>query len=223
VVNYAVVDPLPAGTVTFVMSDAEASSALWQGDAVAADAVFAHLAVVVEEAVRGGGGVLLRARGEGDSHFAVFPRASSAVAAAVSLQRALASTVWPAPASIAVRVGVHTGEPLMRDGDYFGPVVNETARLRSLGHGGQILVSSATAVLARPSLAEDVKLVGLGVFRIRDFPQPQEVFQIVAPGYRPRSVPFGRSTPCRLPSRRSSASTCRDRVDFLARATTEGS
>jgi class 3 adenylate cyclase len=70
----------------------------------------------------------------------------------------------------------------MRDGDYFGPVVNETARLRALGHGGQILVSSATAVLARPSLADEVNLLGLGVFRIRDFPQPQEVFQVVAPG-----------------------------------------
>jgi len=184
VVNCAAVDPLPTGTVTFLMSDAEASSALWQRDATAADAAFAHLTEIVENAVSGTGGVLLKARGEGDSHFAVFPRASSAVAAAVNLQRGLASTQWPTPASIAVRVGIHTGEPLRRDSDYFGPVVNETARLRALGHGGQILLSAATAVLARPSLADDVRLVSLGVFRIRDFPQPQEVFQVVAPELR---------------------------------------
>jgi class 3 adenylate cyclase len=182
VVNCVAVHPLPMGTVTFLMSDAEASSALWQRDAIAADAAFAHLAEVVENSVGGSGGVLLKARGEGDSHFAVFPRASSAVAAAVNLQRALAATDWRAPASIAVRVGIHTGEPLMRDGDYFGTVVNEAARLRGLGHGGQILLSSAAAVLARPSVGDEVKLVSLGVFRIRDFPQPQEVFQVVAPG-----------------------------------------
>jgi class 3 adenylate cyclase len=181
---------LPTGTVTFLLSDAEASSALWQRDVAAADAAFAHLDVVVDDAVSGAGGVLLKARGEGDSHFAVFNKASAAVAAAVTLQRTVASTRWPFDVAISVRVAVHTGEPLVRDGDYLGPVVNETARLRSLGHGGQVLVSPVTAMLARACLDDDVRFLSLGVFRIRDFAQPQEVFQVIAPDMEREFAPL---------------------------------
>jgi len=173
---------LPSGTVTFLLSDAEASSVLWQRGPQAANEAFAQLDVLVARVVDRFGGVVIRARGEGDSHFVVFDRASAAVAGAVDLQRVIGSTTWPVDVSMAVRIGLHTGEPLIRDGDYFGPVVNEAARLRSLGHGGQVLVSPVTALLARPGVDRDVDFLSLGGFRIRDFTQPQEVFQVTAPG-----------------------------------------
>jgi class 3 adenylate cyclase len=176
------VTALPSGTVTFLLSDAEASSALWQRGLESADEAFAHLAVLVDSAAERFGGVVLKSRGEGDSHFVVFDRASSAVAAAIDLQRAIGSTTWPPDAAVAVRVAIHSGEPLVRDGDYFGPVVNETARLRSLGHGGQVLASPVTVLLARAGVDDEVDFLSLGVFRIRDFPKPQEVFQVTAPG-----------------------------------------
>jgi class 3 adenylate cyclase len=176
------VGTLPTGTVSFLMSDAEGSSALWRGAAVSADATFRHLDALVAGAVADADGVLVLARGEGDSHFAVFERASDAVIAAVSLQRAIVSTRWPHGTPVAVRVGVHTGEPLVRDDNYFGDVVNETARLRSLGHGGQILTSSISTALARYRLPGEITFRSLGTFRIRDFRRPQEVFQVTAPG-----------------------------------------
>jgi len=142
---------LPSGTVTFLLSDAEASSVLWRRGLQAADEAFAQLGILVARVADRSGGVLLKARGEGDSQFAVFDRASAAVASAVEIQRAIAAATWPLEASIAVRIGLHTGEPLVRDGDYFGPVVNEAARLRSLGHGGQVLASLVTALLAGPA------------------------------------------------------------------------
>jgi class 3 adenylate cyclase len=114
-IERAGVGQLPRGTVTFLMSDAEGSSAVWQRQPAAADSAFARLDVVVGDAVSRGGGVLLKARGEGDSHFAVFDRASAAVGAAVAIQRTMGST--PFEAAIAVRIGVHTGEPILREGD----------------------------------------------------------------------------------------------------------
>jgi class 3 adenylate cyclase len=172
------------------MSDAERSSALWQRRPAAADSAFAQLDGMVGDAVSRAGGVVLKARGEGDSHFAVFDRASAAVEAAVAIQRTIGSARWPFEAAIAVRIAVHTGEPLHREGDYFGPVVNETARLRALGHGGQVLVSPVSAMLARPLLADDVSLVSLGTYRIRDFRQPQEVFQVLAAGVEQNFPPL---------------------------------
>jgi class 3 adenylate cyclase len=173
--------PLPTGVVSFLLSDAEASSAIWRKEEAAADAAFARLDALVGEVVSAGNGIVIKARGEGDSHFAVFARASEAVAASVALQRRLARATWPPDTAIAVRIAVHTGEPLCRGGDYFGSVVNEAARLRSLGHGGQTLVSAVTAALSRYLLDEDISMRSLGTFRIRDFRQPEEVFQVVAP------------------------------------------
>src|SRR4029450_271014 len=93
------------------------------------------------------GGQVVRPRGEGDSRFCVFSRATDAVAAAAAMQRALHAHPWPAEAPLRVRMAVHTGEADLRDGDYYGSAVNRCARLRALAHGGQVLLSGPPAAL----------------------------------------------------------------------------
>jgi class 3 adenylate cyclase len=102
---------------------------------------------IVAEAVTAHGGKLLKHKGEGDSTFVVFARASDAAAAALECQRTLTAEAWPDVITLRVRMAIHTGEAELRDGDYFGPVVNRTARLRGTAHGGQIVISQAAADL----------------------------------------------------------------------------
>jgi predicted ATPase len=116
----------------------------------------------------------------GDGFAAAFPRAGDAFAAATDAQAQLASAPWPAEAAVRVRMGLHTGEAIERDGDYFGAPVNQAARLMALGHGGQLLCSAVTAGL----LGADAALVDLGEYRFRDVSAPQRVFQ-VGPGAFP--------------------------------------
>ncbi len=115
----------------------------------------------------------------GDGIAAAFPSASSAVAAALASQRLLEVEAWPTVSSIRVRMGLHTGEAELRDGDYFGSAVNRAARLMAIGHGGQVLVSSVTAEL----VGDGVVLVDLGEHRLRDLDRPMHVFQVVSRGF----------------------------------------
>jgi predicted ATPase/Tfp pilus assembly protein PilF len=126
-------------------------------------------------------GVVVKGRGEGDSFFAVFARASDAVASACSLQRALHCQSWPATTAIRVRMALHTGEADLRDGDYYGTVVNRCARLRAIAHGGQTLLSLTTAELVRSALPEGMSLRALGPHRLKDLQRPEQVFQLVHP------------------------------------------
>jgi predicted ATPase len=126
-------------------------------------------------------GIHIRPRGEGDSRFAVFSSAPDAVAAAVAIQRAFAAEAWPTPSPIKVRIGIHTGEAQLRDGDYYGSAVNRCARLRNIGHGGQTLLSEATVVLARERLPRGVRLLDLGHHRLKGLTEPERVFQVVVP------------------------------------------
>ena len=97
-------------------------------------------------------GMLRKTRGEGDSTFSVFLSASDALQAALALQVALGAEEWPEPVSLFVRAAVHTGEAELRDADYYGPAVNRVARVRGLAHGGQVLVTEATAALVSDAL-----------------------------------------------------------------------
>jgi class 3 adenylate cyclase len=126
-------------------------------------------------------GMHIRPRGEGDSRFAVFPSTVDAVMAAVAIQGVMGSEAWPTPGPLRVRIGLHTGEAEARDGDYYGLAVNRCARVRGIGHGGQILLSEATAHLVRDSLPADVTLWSLGEHRLRHLTQPEHIFQVVAP------------------------------------------
>src|SRR6266496_5076757 len=110
---------LPSGTVTFLLTDVEGSTALWEQAPEAMRTALARHDALFEAAVTDHGGVHIRPRGEGDSRFAVFDSAPDAVAAALSIQCAFAAEVWPTPRPVRVRIGVHTGEAELRDGDYY--------------------------------------------------------------------------------------------------------
>lgn len=126
------------------------------------------------------GGRVLRERGEGDSHFLVFDRASAAVRAACSIQRSILAESWPAELSPRLRIGIHCGECEVHETDYLGVVVNQAARIRGAAHGGQILTSHVVALLA--SDLGEIQLRPLGMFRVRDFKQPEVLYQVHAPG-----------------------------------------
>src|ERR687885_2386729 len=128
---------LPTGTVTFLFSDVEESTKLWERHPDQMRVALARHDHLIESLVEQHQGVVVRPRGEGDSRFAVFPRASDAVAAAVAIQHALHYEPWPAETRLRVRMALHTGEADLRDGDYYGPAVNRCARLRAIAHGGQ--------------------------------------------------------------------------------------
>jgi class 3 adenylate cyclase len=170
---------LPEGTVTFLLTDVEASNTEWDADADRMDAWLRDLDAHLRDAVTANGGCVIKSRGEGDSAFAVFDRASSAVLAAYEFQRGS-----PERHGLSVRAAIHTGEARLRDADYFGVVPNRTARLRSLAHGGQTIASRVTADLAEAELPEGVVLHRLGSYRIRDWPRAEQIFGLRGPGLR---------------------------------------
>jgi predicted ATPase/class 3 adenylate cyclase len=173
---------LPTGTVTFLFTDVAGSTRLWEESPQAMARALVRHDAIIEQAVAAHAGVVVRPRGEGDSRFVVFARASDALAAAVAIQRALHGESWPLSEPLRVRLALHTGEADLREGDYYGAAVNRCARLRSVAHGGQVLLSSATARLASAALGQAVALRDLGRQRLRDLGQPEQVFQAVVPG-----------------------------------------
>ena len=172
---------LPTGTVTFLFTDIEGSTKLWEQFPDDMKAALARHDSLIEACVEEHAGVLVRPRGEGDSRFAVFPRASDAVAAAGAIGHALLVESWGIPSPLRVRMGLHTGEADLREGDYYGSAVNRCARLRALAHGGQILLSSVTAGLVRDGLPEGVGLRDLGEHRLKDLQHPEGVVQLLHP------------------------------------------
>ena len=171
--------PLPVGTVTFLLTDVEGSTTGWEAHRAAMAAAIVRHYEIIDAAVRARGGVRPVEQGEGDSVVAVFPLASEAVRAAVDIQLMLAAEPWPDGAHLAVRTALHTGEAQLRDaGNYMGRAVIRTARLRAIGHGGQILCSASTADLAGDDLVDGVTLVDLGAHRLKDLGRPERVFQV---------------------------------------------
>jgi predicted ATPase/class 3 adenylate cyclase len=172
---------LPSDTVTFLLTDIEGSTRLWQAHAQAMGTAIARHDALILAAVENHGGRLLKKKGEGDSTFAVFPRATNAVAAALAAQRALVVEPWPDDVRLRVRIALHTGEAELRDGDYFGNTVNRAARLRGIAHGGQVLLSSATADLVRDGLPDNARLIELGLHRLPDLGRAEAVFGLAHP------------------------------------------
>src|SRR5207344_1580685 len=130
-------------------------------------------------AVSESGGVLLKARGEGDSTFSVFAKASDGARAIATARRALHATDWPTHEPLSVRMALHTGEALERDGDYYGRTVNRAARLRSIADGDRPLVSAATAHLLADALPAGQHLVEVGMRELRDLDRPELVYLLV--------------------------------------------
>src|SRR6202022_1856078 len=137
----------PRGIVLFLLTDVEGSTRSWDRAPEAMASALARHDSLMSDIVHKHGGILLKARGEGDSTFSVFQRATDAVAASYAVQQRFAAESWPAETPMSVRIAVHTGEAIERNDDYFGPAVNRAARLRAVAVGGQILVSGSTAEL----------------------------------------------------------------------------
>jgi class 3 adenylate cyclase len=165
-----------AERLTFLLTDVEGSTRRWEADPDhMAELLEAHDAAIEAEVAKAGG-ELIKARGEGDSTFAVFPDPSAAVQAAVACQVRLIGDV-----GLPVRMAIHTGETHPRWGDYYGPPVNRAARLRGVATGGRVLLSASTADCVRAQLPAGCQLVDLGVFVLKDLERPERIFGVRHP------------------------------------------
>jgi predicted ATPase/class 3 adenylate cyclase/DNA-binding CsgD family transcriptional regulator len=198
---------LPAGTVTFLLTDIEGSTRLWASHADAmAQAVPVHYALLSDSVGRHGG-VRPVEQGEGDSVVAAFARASDAVAAALEAQLALSAQAWPSGLELRVRIALHTAEAQLRDeGNYFGIALSRCARLRAIANGGQILLSRAAHDLVVDRLPDGVALVDLGTHRLRDLGRPEHVFGLSHPELSVSGAPLRslNALPNNLPDRLTS-------------------
>src|SRR6201988_721631 len=166
---------LPTGTVTLLLADVEGSTRLWETQPDQMTDAMARMNATVSETIATHGGVRPVEQGEGDSFVAAFARASEAVACALELQRAPL-------APIRLRIGIHTGEVQLRDeGNYVGPTINRTARLRDLAHGGQTVLSGTAEDLVLDSLPADTWLTALGSHELRGVFRPERVVQLCHP------------------------------------------
>lgn len=188
---------LPTGIVTFLLTDIEGSTRLWEADNEAMGEALVRHDAIVTACVRRLNGHVVKSKGEGDSVFAVFGRAKDAVTAALVLQCALAAEQWPTQRPIRVRMAIHTGQVELRGGDYYGPTVNRCARLRALARGGQVLVSSASARLIQGQLPPGASLQDLGSHPLKDLSAPEHVWQLVHPRMSSTASPdqLAESTP----------------------------
>jgi YVTN family beta-propeller protein len=176
----------PTGTVTFLFTDIEGSTRLLEQLRDRYDEVLSTHARLLRSAFDEFDGHEIDT--QGDSFFAAFPRARDAVAAAVAAQRALAAEAWPDDVVVRVRMGIHTGEPLVGDERYVGMGVHRGARIMAAGHGGQVLLSNATRELAEDELPDDVRLADLGEHELKDLKRPERIFQLDIDGL-PSSFP----------------------------------
>jgi predicted ATPase/class 3 adenylate cyclase len=191
---------LLTGTVTFLFSDIEGSTRLLRSQGDAWSALLERHHQLMRAAFSANGGQEVGT--EGDSFFAAFPTAPGAVSAAVEAQRALAVEPWPPGAEIRVRIGMHTGEASFSAKTYVGLHVHRASRIASVGHGGQVLISSATRSLIQ-ALPEGVDVRDLGEHRLKDLEQPERLWQLVIADLPSDFPPISSldATPNNLPTR----------------------
>ncbi len=170
----------PSGTVTFLFTDIEGSTRRWEADAAAMAAAVARHDALVRRAIEDAGGYVFKTLG--DAFCAAFADAAAAVAAAAAAQRAVAAADWSAVGGVRIRAAIHLGDADERDGDYFGPPLNRTARLMSVAHGGQTVVSRAVRDQVEGRLPSGSALRDLGEHRLRDLSRSEHVFQLVVAG-----------------------------------------
>ena len=171
--------PLPTGTVTFLFTDIEGSSRLWENHGDAMAVALARHDTLLRGAFEARGGNIFKTIG--DAFCVAFPVAVGGLEAAIAAQRLLRDEAWQEIELIKVRMGLHTGSAESREGDYFGPVLNRVSRLLAAAHGGQILLTLAAEELVRDHLPDGITLRDLGERRLRDLNRPERVFQVVAP------------------------------------------
>jgi predicted ATPase/class 3 adenylate cyclase len=168
---------LPTGTVTFLFTDIEGSTKLWEQHPEAMRLALARHDALLRAALQSHGGHVFKSMG--DQFCAAFATAPDALAAALTAQRALCAEPWGEVGPVRVRMALHTGAAEQRDGDYFGPPLNRVARLLEAAHGGQVLVSLATEELVREALLPGASLRDLGLRRLKDLHQPERIFQLL--------------------------------------------
>jgi YVTN family beta-propeller protein len=173
---------LPRGTVTFLFSDIEGSTALLKQLGTRYSDVLTEHQRILREAFAAHDGHEVDT--QGDSFFVAFRRAKDAVAAAVDAQRDLAAHPWPDDVQLLVRMGLHTGEPQVGEQRYVGIGVHKAARIGAAGHGGQVLLSRTTRELVEDELPPGVMVRDLGERRLKDLERPERLSQLVIEGLR---------------------------------------
>src|ERR1700726_4945335 len=173
------VPTLPSGTVTFLFTDIEGSTRLWETQREAMTTALERHDALLRQCIESHGGHIFKT--VGDAFYAAFATAQSAVDAALAAQRSLHAERWPEHAPIRARMALHTGAAEMREGDYFGPPLNHVARLLAVGHGGQTLLSEITHDLCRDRLPAGTTLKSLGEYGLKDLPRRETVFQFCHP------------------------------------------
>ncbi len=209
---------LPSGVVTFLFSDIEGSTKLWERAPDAMREALGTHDALLRGIVEQQHGVVFKT--VGDACYCAFGNPADALTAAAEGQRALHATAWPAEiGEIRVRMGVHSGQCTQSAGDYFGPAVNRVARLMAVAYGEQILVSAATAALVRDVLAGGpIALRAVGTSRLKDLSQPELAYQVLAEGLRADFPPLPSldTRPNNLPSQISSFIGRRKELDELS-------
>lgn len=194
------------GTVTFLFTDIEGSTKLWEQAPDAMRPALARHDALLSQTIEAQGGYIFKT--VGDAFCAAFSTARQALEAALAAQLALAAEPWELPAPLKVRMAMHTGVAEERGGDYFGQTLNRVARLMATGHGGQTLLSGAAHASVQDTLPAAVTLLDLGRHRLKDLGHPEQVFELQHPalpgGFAPiRSLDNVRS-PNNLPQQATS-------------------
>lgn len=174
---------LPQGTVTFLFTDVVGSTRLWEENPGAMESALAWHDELLKTVAEQQYGVVVKRTGDG--MLAAFTSAVDAVLAAIAAQKALTINIQQTDIGhLTVRMALHSGVASQRDGDYYGPAVNRAARLLSVAHGEQILVSSTTQALARGNLSRKITLHNLGGYQLRDIVRPEQIYQVITPDLR---------------------------------------
>ena len=179
---------LPTGTITLLFTDIEGSTALLRrlgdryGEALSTQRALLRACFAEYHGLEMGT--------EGDSFFVVFESAGAAVSCCAAAQRALSAQVWPEGVTVRVRMGLHSGEPTRHEDGYMGMDVHRAARIAAAAHGGQVVLSDTTRLLAASRLGADVSVRDLGLQRLKDIEQPERIYQLVAVGLPERFPPL---------------------------------
>ena len=169
---------LPSGKVTLMLTDIEGSTRLVHDLGDDYPSLLEEVRNLIRGAVAAHEGYEVDSRA--DEFFAVFGRPAAALAAAIEIQRVMASKKWPDGAQVRVRIGLHSGSPAVTDTGYVGIPVHVAARVSSAGHGGQILTTGAT--IEELGDADDTEFRSLGEFHLEGLPYPERLLQVQAPG-----------------------------------------
>jgi predicted ATPase/class 3 adenylate cyclase len=185
-----------SSTFTFLFTDIEGSTRLWERFPQAMKRALERHDSILLTAVTASGGKVVKTTGDG--LMAVFGSAADAVRACLAAQRGLLEESWPETGGLRVRMGLNSGEAQPREDDYFGPAVIRGARIMAVGHGGQVLLSGASAALVADQLPDGAALVDLGAHRLKDLGRPEELYQLVHPALPHDFPPL--ATPDRRPN-----------------------